>query len=226
METTMYDNLLLLPLFQGLSKHDFTAIIEKVKLNFMTFQPGEAILQQGHKCHQLVFVLNGEITAQTMDEKNNYTLFETLEAPHTIELHSLFGMYPNYTATYEAKTVAKILTIDKGYIFSTLSKYEIFRLNFLNILSNQNQVANQKLWNTHIGTLEEKIVNFLLLRCQKAEGEKTLLITMEDLSTLINETRIRVSRLLNDWQNKNLIQLKRKEIYIPALEYLIQELQK
>ena len=48
-------------------------------------------------------------------------------------------------------------------------------------------------------------------------------ITMEDLGNLIDETRINVSRMLNDLHEKGIIQLKRKEIYIPELEKLIQE---
>ena len=72
---------------------------------------------------------------------------------------------------------------------------------------------------------KEKIANFLLLRSQKAGGERTLQITMEVLASLIGETRIRVSNLLNELQEKNLLSLKRKEIYIPSLEKLLAELQ-
>ena len=43
-------------------------------------------------------------------------------------------------------------------------KRQIFRLNYLNILSNRAQVAYEKLWNSHIGNTEEKILNFLVLR--------------------------------------------------------------
>ena len=93
------------------------------------------------------------------------------------------------------------------------------------MLCNQTQIANLKIWNTHSGTLEEKIANFLLLRSQKAVGERTLQITMEVLASLIGETRIRVSNLLNELQEKNLLSLKRKEIYIPSLEKLLAELQ-
>lgn len=225
MEITMYDNLLLLPLFQGLSKHDLTTIIEKVKFHFQTYQPGEVIFRQGDSCRQLVFLLNGELTVQTTDDCNSFTLSELLDMPFIIEPYSLFGMQTVYTATYQAKSIVKTLTIDKEYIFSELNNYEIFRINYLNLLSNRSQTAHQKMWNTHIGTLEEKFINFLLFRCQKPEGEKTLQITMDDLSRFIGETRIRVSRLLNDLQNKNLLQLKRKEIYIPSLEQLAQELQ-
>ena len=38
MQSTMYDKLLLLPLFQGLCKEDFTAILEKVRLHFRSIQ--------------------------------------------------------------------------------------------------------------------------------------------------------------------------------------------
>jgi CRP-like cAMP-binding protein len=44
------------------------------------------------------------------------------------------------------------------------------------------------------------------------------------LGNLINETRINVSRMLNDLQQKGLLQLKRKEIYIPALDKLTEHL--
>lgn len=225
MGTTMYDNLLLLPLFQGLSKNDFTTIIEKVKFHFLTYQEGETIIRQGDNCHQLCFLLNGAITIQTTDKDRSFSIKEIIDEPYIIEPQSLFGMHPYYTATYCSKTQVRILTIDKSFIHSELNNHEIFRLNYLNILSNRNQVIYQKLWNTHIGTLNQKFLNFIALRCQKPDGEKTLQITMEDLSKLINETRINVSRLLNELQDKNLIQLKRKEIFIPDFgkltDYLI-----
>ena len=133
-------------------------------------------------------------------------------------------MQTNYTASYRATENVKILSIDKSYIFSELNNYEIFRINYLNILSNRCQTIHQKLWDSRMSNLHEKFINFLLLRCQKPNGEKTLQITMEDLAKLINETRINVSKLLNDLQNKGLLQLKRKEIFIPELDKLTEHL--
>ena len=71
-----------------------------------------------------------------------------------------------------------------------------------------------------MSSLNEKFVYFLLDRCLKPQGDKVLNITMEDLARIVNETRINVSRMLNDMHQQGLIQLKRKEIYIPALEKL------
>jgi CRP-like cAMP-binding protein len=84
-------------------------------------------------------------------------------------------------------------------------------------------VAYEKLWNSHIGNTEEKILIFLVLRSMKPEGKKILKIKMEDLASLIDETRINVSKVLNDLQEQGLVQLSRKEISIPALEKLTEK---
>ena len=105
-------------------------------------------------------------------------------------------------------------------INNELHKYEIVRINYLNLLSNACQSAHRKLWESHHGTMEAKIAHFLTNRCLKPQGEKVLHITMEDLGSLIDETRMNVSRLLNELQQNELLQLRRKEIYIPSLEKL------
>ena len=220
----MYDNLLQLPLFQGMRKEDFTTILERVKFHFISYKPNETIIRQGTRCDQLFFLLNGSILAHTADKEHNYALSEVFKAPYIIEPYSLFGMSTNYKASYQAHEEAKLLSIDKSFVYNELNNHEIFRLNYLNILSSRYQAASQRLWNGHIGTLEEKFASFLLNRCQRPDGEKYLQITMEDLSNLINETRINVSRMLNDLQQKGLLQLKRKEIYIPALDKLTEHL--
>lgn len=221
MEVTMYDKLLLLPLFQGLGKEDFTAILEKVKLHFQKYGPGVCIAHQGDTCRNIIFVLKGEIHSESTDIQHGYTLEETFRSPHVIEPYSLFGMHPQYTASYYTNTDTNIVTVDKSYILSELSKYQIFQLNYLNLLSNRAQTIYRKLWNAHIGNTYEKITNFLQLRCTNPTGKKILHIRMEDLASLIDDTRINVSKVLNELRDNELITLSRKEIYIPALEEVI-----
>ena len=221
----MYEALLQLPLFQGLCTDDFTCIIEKVKFHFRSYSGNEIIMNQGEVCNQLAFLLEGNLLSRRTDDKHGFRLIETISAPAIIEPYSLFGMYPYYESTYQAQEEVKLLVIDKSYILSELSNYEIFRLNYLNLLSNRAQVNQRKLWNTHIGSLDEKLANFFLVRCLKPEGAKTLQIGMEELAGLINETRINVSRKLNELREKGVIQLKRKEILIPEMADFLKELQ-
>ena len=119
-----------------------------------------------------IFLLNGEIISQTTDNQHSYALFETFGSPFVIEPYSLFGMQTNYTATYKARTDINIVTIDKLFVLNELNNYEIFRLNYLNILSNRAQVAYEKLWNSHIGNTEEKNTEFFSAALHEARREK------------------------------------------------------
>ena len=69
----MYDTLLQLPLFQGLCKNDFTSILGKVKLHFRKYNADEIIVEQGEPCTELIFLLNGEISSQIVDEQKSYS---------------------------------------------------------------------------------------------------------------------------------------------------------
>lgn len=221
MEITMYDKLLQLPLFQGLCKTDFTNILEKVKLHFQKYTPGSYLIKQNEPCNHLVFILSGQIQSESTDEVHGYTIQEELESPTIIEPYSLFGMMTTYTASYQALTEVHTVMIDKKYVLTQLNNYTIFQLNLLNILSNRAQMAYQKLWNSHIGSTIDKITNFLQLRCTSPAGQKTLFIKMEDLAELIDDTRINVSKVLNELQQQELIELSRKKIIIPDLNRLV-----
>lgn len=220
MDFTMYDKLLQLPLFQGLGKNDFTQILEKVKFHFHKYSPGMILIREEEACDKLIFILDGEIQAETYDTTQKYILQETFKSPHVIEPYSLFGMKPYFSATYSAATEINVLTIGKKYVLEQLNNYDIFALNYLNMLSNRVQTLNLRLWNTHIGTTYEKIVNFLQMRCVNPDGPKMLLARMEDLAFLLNDTRINVSNALNEMQTQGLLQLNRKKIYIHNLRDL------
>ncbi len=220
-ENSMYDKLLLLPLFQGLCKEDFTNILEKVKLHFQKYPTGHYIARQDDACNSLTFVLQGKVLSESTDKTHHYTLYETLNAPHVIEPYSLFGMHPQYNASYSALSSTHIVTIDKSYVLAELSKYTIFQLNFVNLLCNRTQTFYRRMWNTHIGNTQEKIINFLLLRCATTSGYKKLHARMEDLANLLDDTRINISKVLNDWKQQGLVSLSRREIEIPDMNALL-----
>lgn len=224
MKVSMYDTLLELPLFQGLTKENITSIIEKVKMGFHKYEDRETIVSQNDRCNRLIFILDGKVEITINDEKHNFKIVEEVEGPYIIEPQSLFGMHTNYHASYTATGDVETLNIDKGYILTNLCKYEIFNLNYLNILSNRAQTANNKLWNSHIGTTKEKMINFLTLRCVIPYGKKTLFIKMEELAELIDDTRLNVSKVLNEFQEKGILTLGRKKIIIDNLAKLTEEI--
>lgn len=220
METTMYDTLLQLPLFQGLCKSDFTDIIGKVKLHFSRHKAGEKIVNKGDDCNSMIFILKGEVMSESNNDENSYTYCEFYNAPHLIEPYSLFGMHTRFVSSYITQSDVHLVTIDKSYVISELSRYDIFRLNYLNIISNRSQALYDKLWNTAGEDTDAKIINFILSHSEKLTGKKILKIKMDDFARMLGDTRLTVSKALNEMQEKNCLILHRKEIEIPEIEVL------
>ena len=217
MEMTMYDTLLQLPLFQGLGKNDFTSILDKVKIHFIRHKAGEVILRKGQKCKELVFLLHGNLVSETQDKDCLYTLYEVIGAPYLMEPYSLFGWRTEYVSTYTTRTDTDLVMIDKSDLLAELSNYEIIRLNYLNMLSNRVQNLNERLWTNPADGIENRIIDFVLLHSSVPVGEKWLKIKMDDFAKLLSSTRIRVSKVLNDMQDKRWITLHRGEIRIPEI---------
>ena len=211
MEYTMYDTLLQLPLFQGLSKAELSEVIEKVKFHFQRFRNEEIILKQGGICNQLIFLLDGEMTFETTAPVAPLVLEEILIGPSIVEIHSLFGKRPCYKATYRARGEVSILTIDKQYLYGVLDQYEVIRMNLFNLLSNKAEQMFETIWNISSQKLEGRIVYLMGSLCCIPRGEKILRIKMEDLAQLLDDTRLNVSRVLNKWQERGLVEMRRKE---------------
>lgn len=70
------------------------------------------------------------------------------------------------------------------------------------------------------GSVEDRIVDFILLHSIIPTGEKRLKIKMDDLAKLLSSTRIRISRALNEMQDKHWITLHRGEIRVPDFVHL------
>lgn len=212
---TMFDTLLQLPLFQGLCHEDFTNILDKVKLHFTKHKAGETIIESGTQCAQLCFLLKGEISVITTSPDHSYSFVERIEAPALIEPQSLFGMNTNYASSYVAHSIVHTVSISKAFVMNELFNYEIFRLNYMNIISNRAQSLYARIWEEIPSQdMRNKVIRFILQHCEKLQGEKIVKIKMDDLARILDNTRLNTSKALNELQDEGLIELKRKEILI------------
>ncbi len=220
MEYPMYDTLLRLPLFQGMSQADFNSLLQKIRLDFMRYSEGDVIINAGDRCSSLAFLINGSVESSRSGMNGSYTFSELIEGPCLIESYSMFGRAGSYLRTYTAADSCSFLMVDKQYIYTELGKYNICRMNLLNILSGRVQQLDHHLWSLDKMTLRERIIRFVRSLSDIQSGQKRLAIKMNDLAALMDATRLNVSRELNALESEGLISLRRKEIFIPSLEKL------
>ena len=217
----MYDTLLSLPLFQGMSQADFNSLLQKIRLDFVRYDEGSTIISTGDRCKCFAFLINGTLESSREGMEGSMSFMEQIDAPFLIEPYSMFGRVGSCQRTYTAVTPCSFLMVDKQYIYTELGKYNICRMNLLNILSGRVQQLDGHIWSLQGTDLRGRIIRFIKSLSDTQTGSKKLSIKMNDLATLMDATRLNVSRELNALEAQGFISLRRKEIIIPALENLI-----
>lgn len=211
---SMYNSLLQIPLFQGISTTDLTEILEKVKIHFKKVSKGETFIREGEKCENIVFVINGSIESIFTGKNSKLIFKEKYLTTQIIEPYSLFGVQTQYTKSYCALTETDLVYIEKKYFLPQFRQYDIFNINILNLLCSRIQASNNKILLCNAYTPEEKILELFARLSDFRSGEKVMQIKMEDLAKLIGETRLTTSKALNAMRDKNILSLKRKEIVL------------
>lgn len=214
------DRLLELPLFLGMSRSDLNDVAADTQCSTRRVSGGKVVVAEDDACTQLLFLLEGKMTAECSSTDKGYTLKELFSAPDVLQPECLFGLTQHYSRTFSTANKCQILALDKAEVTRLMEKYSIFRLNFINIVSTQAQKQARMPWRNAPQSIRQKIRRFTERHCMRPAGYKCLNIKMERLAREIGESRLNVSRELRRMQGEGLIMLKRGEIAIPALEMI------
>lgn len=219
--SNFFERLLLLPLFGGIGRSDFWEIVERIPIGFHRLIEGGELVEAGARCDSLLFVTNGTVCASLSGESHQYKLLEWLASPVVVQPESLFGLTTVYSRSFYAAEDVQYFVISKGDVRDVLFEYPTFRINYLNMLSRLCQQQNRYLWRAQSLSLYERFVYYLQQRCIHPAGRKQLQIRMDDLADSLLATRLRVSQMLHDFQERELLTSLRGRIDIPKFEQLI-----
>lgn len=220
MELTMFERLLQLPLFQGLTTREISDVMAHVRLNFVNYQSGDELIAQGEACRELIYILSGEVIAEYRDAQGRFSFTEYLPNLKVIEPYNLFGMYQRVSRTYTFATEGVTLFIEKPVLLRHLLTNDIIKINMLNIVCNKYQQTQALLCTHPDNSVTDKIVKFVLSQATVPKGKKSVNIKMTTLAEMIHETRLNVSIVLNQLQAEGLVQLQRGIILIEDLQEL------
>ena len=219
--SVIYEKLLELPLFQGMSHNDLNQVVAHTKFGFLKIAHNKTVVKEGDACQHIYFLTSGSVKVESRADDGSYTLIEKMTAPDVIQPDRIFGLTQCFTKTFTTLEECSILRIDKQQVLKLIADQEIFRLNLLNIISTQSQRISHQPWRQPVTTIRQKIIRFVESRSIRPAGPKTLHIKMEDMARLIAESRLNLSRELNQMNKEGIIQITRGEIHIPALENII-----
>jgi len=201
----IYDKLLQFPLFQGMSRDDLEIIAGHTRFGFMKVASGRPVVKAGEACTQLFFLINGSVKVVTYSDDYGYSVEEHISAPYILQVEGIFGF----------------ITIDKEEIVRLSEDFLVFRLNLMNNFATQTQKQIRQAWLHQPQTLRERVERFLTQHCVYPAGRKLFNILMTRLAEEVNDSRLNVSRVLNQMQKDGLLILSRGRIEVPQLERLL-----
>lgn len=216
----LYDKLLELPLFIGISTDELSDIVGQTKFGFHKLVADKPFIGVDDKCTHLFFLMSGSLRVVSYADNYRYRIEEELSAPAVIQPEHFFGLMQRYTKEFTAQTECSLLSLDKSEVLRLLDNYLIFRLNLLNSISMQAQRMGRVPWRQQSSEIRQQFVSFLRLRCLTQAGRKVLRIRMEDLAQELHQSRLNISRMLNSLQREGLLTMSRGIITVPQLEAL------
>lgn len=217
----IYEKLLLFPLFQGMSRDDLEQVAGHTRFGFSKINAGLTVVAEGEDCRQLYFLINGSLRVETTADDGGYMVAEQLEAPVILQPEVIFGYTQRYSHTYIAQTDANFIIVGKDEVLRLSEDFLVFRLNLLNMYATQTQKTSRMLWQYVPDSLEKRIVRFFAQHCIYPAGPKVFHILMNRLASELNDSRLDVSRALNDLQREGKIVLRRGRVEIPLMERLL-----
>ena len=211
---SMYENLMTLPLFKGISYARLSEIVGNTRLAFLKYLPGEPMLTAGDQCTHIKFIISGKIRMTIRNENDRVRVSQTLTAPAVISPDFLFGRHTQYPASATAIDTVSVMQIDKKDLVLLLQSDEIFLFNYLNILSTNAQKAVDGVLAITSGSLEERIAFWIIALTQMDSDEIVLTAKQRDLYSLFGVQRTSFIAALDSMHDLGILDYTPNEIRV------------
>ncbi len=211
---SMFELLMNLPLFRGVSRSRIAEVVGSAKFHFLKYPKGETVVRAGEECTHLAFVISGSVRSEISNSSKRFSVSQTLKAPSAIAPDFLFGRTTRYPGTVVALTDCSILKISKVDYIRILNADQVFMFNFLNTLSVNAQKALDGILALTSGGLDERIAFWIIALTQPGSEDIELTCKTRDLCNLFSVQRNVFDAACHEMEQRNLIRYSPRKIEI------------
>ncbi|MBQ7691082.1 MAG: Crp/Fnr family transcriptional regulator [Muribaculaceae bacterium] len=221
----MYELLLQLPLFQGVSAETLSTLVEKYRFHFLKCREGDTVVEAGDVCTHVRFVVSGAVRLTTRCRHLDVSLSQTLAAPNVLGPDSLFGVDTTYSFTAVAVDNCGVLQIAKADYVAMLQADKVLLFNILNYLSRGMQVFASFTLGVRDGGAAEALLRWVKPLTSRTSQEVVIRYTQKDLCTLLGVRRKALLESLADLQNAGWVSLDHRQISIHDLRHFASQIE-
>lgn len=213
---SMYEILMALPLFHGVSYARLSEVVGNTKLHFLKYLDGDSIVEAGEPCTHLKFLISGNARLSIVNADGRFRVSQTLDSPDVIAPDFLFGRATTYPCTATAIGSAGILQIAKSDYIKLLNSDPIFLFNFLNMLSVNAQKSVDGVLALTTGSLEERIAFWVVALTQRGGRDITVTCRQRDLYAFFGVQRSSFIATLENMKARGLIDYSNNQIDVKS----------
>lgn len=217
----MYQLLMGLPLFSGVTYDKMLEIMGNTKFHFLKYLEGETFIKEGEQCTHLKFIISGKVRVSIANTDRRFTVSQTLEAPDVVAPEYIFGRSTVYPCTVTALSPVGVLQISKADYMKILHSDSIFLINYLNMLSTNAQKAVDGVLSIAAGSIEERIAFWIVALTQRGGTDITMTCRQRDLYSLFGVQRSSFIATLDSMKSRGLIDYSSTEIKVHNRRNLI-----
>ncbi len=185
----MFEVLMDLPLFQGISRDKLSGLIEKTPFHFLKFKDGEEVIAANSTCTHVKFVISGEVSVEVPCRNLRVKVVQQLSSPNILGHDYLFGRKTIYPYDVLSHGECGILQISKPDLINILHSDNIFLFNILNMLSRNSQNNADMLLSLSTGSIFERFAFFVVSLTQHNAHDIRIKYKQKDLCTLLGIQR-------------------------------------
>ncbi|MDE6383030.1 MAG: Crp/Fnr family transcriptional regulator [Paramuribaculum sp.] len=211
---SMYEILMALPLFRGVSYEKLSDVVGKTKFHFLKYLEGERIVGVGDPCTHIKFAISGSLRMSIESADSRFRVSQTLAAPCVISPDYLFGRATVYPCTAVAAEPTSILQIDKQDYVKMLGADSVFLYNYLNTLSANAQKAVDGVLAVTAGSLEQRIAYWISALTQPGGTDIVLECRQRDLYSMFGVQRSSFISVLESMKERGLIDYTSRSMQI------------
>lgn len=183
----MYAALMSLPFFKGVTEETVSDILEKTKLDLITYPKNHIIVSQGDPVERLGLILNGSLRFTTSLCEGKVLIGQTIPAGNWMMPEYLFGMERSYTATVISLDKSCLLWLDKEQMTRMFVTIPLCRLNLLNYLAYRAQCRQHNATNLLVeNPLERWLIGVLINTTERRATNIKVKVGRDMLSKLLN----------------------------------------
>lgn len=139
----MYDTIMYLPLFKGVTADDVSSFLERTKLDLRNYEDGNEIIPFDSVVERLGFVISGRVKVSTELAEGRVVVKQILGKGFWLLPEVLFGLVRESRSSIVSDGKTCVLWLTKEHVFELIAENYLCRVNYLNYLCYRAQCRHQ-----------------------------------------------------------------------------------